>query len=224
MNCLINTSIMQESQVSVWSISLKQPAPIVEKLKSFLPHEERKQRECWVVAHGALQTILRHTLKTTQPLEFSKNKNGKPFLKESALEFNLSHSHDMALVAVSKKIPVGIDIEKIKPNKNIQNIATRFFSAREADQIGALSSSEQLTAFYTCWTRKEALIKAKGTRFSSKTQNSDEICGWSIHSLPVETGYMAALAIKDMEGESNENLTQRISQKVWSADKFLLRV
>lgn len=121
---------------------------------------EHKQK--FVIAHGVLRVLLGEYLETEPNLlEFKTNDHGKPQL--NGIKFNLSHSKDMALLAFSKDIELGVDIEFNKDKIDYLELAQRFFSASEyqqLQQIGDLDAQKQ--AFFQCWTRKEAFIKAIG--------------------------------------------------------------
>ncbi len=125
----------------------------------FVDHQHR-----YVIAHAVLRHIL--TLYTGVPageIEFSVGERGKPYLKENALnlQFNLSHSHDWVVYALTLQKEVGVDIEKMEPTFN-EGVAKRFFSASEYTALMALPSSERMSAFYRIWAGKEAIIKALG--------------------------------------------------------------
>ncbi len=89
--------------------------------------------------------------------DFLRNPQGKPFLKDRSLKFNLSHSGEYALLAVSKREDVGVDLQKKRDDADAERLARRFFSARERDWVGS-----DLEKFYVLWTRKEAALKALG--------------------------------------------------------------
>jgi 4'-phosphopantetheinyl transferase len=78
------------------------------------------------------------------------------------IPFNLSHTDGLTLVAVTESGRVGIDAERIRPEVEVEDLSRRFFAPAEAAEILALSPDARLTAFFTCWTRKEAFVKALG--------------------------------------------------------------
>ena len=130
-----------------------------------------------------------------------------------AIRFNLSHSHGKALYAVSRGREIGVDLEFIRGDLEAEQIAERFFSHSEIETLRALPLSLRKHAFFLCWTRKEAYIKARGEGLSlpldqfdvslipgepaallSTQSDSDEALRWSLRNLTPASGYAAALA------------------------------
>ncbi|MCP5095774.1 MAG: 4'-phosphopantetheinyl transferase superfamily protein [Chloroflexi bacterium] len=164
--------------VHAWAISLDRTAEMRDNLWPLLAADEQKRalrfyfdqhRFHFIVARGLLRTILANYLHTApQTIQFIYGEHGKPELTPSfkengnQLEFNLSHSKGMALIGVSWNRPLGIDIESVRPLDDGKDIARRFFSKWEYEQFTAVPLSQQPKAFFNCWTRKEAYIKAIG--------------------------------------------------------------
>ena len=121
----------------------------------------------FVISHGALRSILGDYLGLpAAALVFGSLGSGKPFLVSAPeVHFNLSHSAEFAVVAVART-PVGIDIEQIHPFEDESDIASRSFSTAECDALKSLTEAERLSAFFRCWTRKEAYVKARGDGLS----------------------------------------------------------
>lgn len=115
---------------------------------------------------AALLTILARYLGVDPSAVAFEDKKGKPQLKQSDLQFSVSHSGEYAVIAVSKKIPVGVDIEYTKRSVDFQAIAKRFFAPGEYEALNHLTSASKIEAFYRCWTRKEAFVKADGAGLS----------------------------------------------------------
>ena len=132
-----------------------------------------------------------------------------------AIRFNLSHSHGKALYAISRGREVGVDLEFIRCDLEAEQIAERFFSHSEIETLRALPPSLRKYAFFLCWTRKEAYIKARGEGLSMSLDqfdvsltpgkpaallrtnpDSDEALRWSLRDLKPASGYAAALAIR----------------------------
>jgi 4'-phosphopantetheinyl transferase len=112
------------------------------------------------------------------------------------LQFNLSHSHDLALIAVAHDQPVGVDVEFIRSDTAVMQIADRFFAARESAALRALPEQQQRRAFFDTWTRKEAWLKARGVGLGGALdQCVDEQTDWLVQGLSVGPGYSAALAV-----------------------------
>lgn len=99
-------------------------------------------------------------------LQFAFEGNGKPKLVDEAVAFNLSHSGGEALLAVSAALPVGVDLEQIRAERDLIGLAQRFFAVKEIEELLRLEPSAQVRGFYSCWTRKEAFIKAIGEGLS----------------------------------------------------------
>jgi len=120
-------------------------------------------RRRYAISHGALRAILAGYLGAdAQALHFETGARGKPRLSaHPALHFNLSHSGQLALIALGA-IEVGVDVEKQRHLESLREIARRHFSAAEVEELEAAPAAAQLQAFYRCWTRKEAYVKALG--------------------------------------------------------------
>jgi 4'-phosphopantetheinyl transferase len=101
---------------------------------------------------------------------FTYGKHGKPALAppwdQTQIEFNLSHTQELALVAVSRAKPLGIDVERVHPVPAARQIAARYFSPREQALLDRLGSADLPAGFHTVWTRKEACLKAAGMGLS----------------------------------------------------------
>jgi 4'-phosphopantetheinyl transferase len=221
---------LQPHQVDVWRISLDLPPASVKSLESNLSADEAQRaerfhfptgREHYIVAHGVLRDLLARYLHCEpSQLDFSTTDYGKPILNSHKLEFNLSHSGDFALLAITQEYKVGVDVERIRPELEHESIARRFFSPNEVSELMALPSEQREIAFFNAWTRKEAYIKAQGLGLSlpldsfdvSLTPNKPAILrairpdaraafDWTLLSLDVEPNYTAAAAV---EGQSLE--------------------
>jgi 4'-phosphopantetheinyl transferase len=208
-------------EVHVWTVPLDGPA---DRLLPTLSEEERRRadrfhfahhRQAFMVARGRLREILGGYLRTPPlALQFRLGPVGKPELANGALAFNLSHSHGLAVVAVAASGAVGVDLEKVRPMPDADQLADRFFASREAARLRALPTAVRLASFFRCWTRKEAFIKATGQGLNfpldrfEVTLAPDEpaqllhVVGdpaapgrWSMHHLTPAEGYVAALAI-----------------------------
>jgi len=146
---------------------------------------------------------------TADELEFSREKNGRPYIAGAKLDFNLSHSGDWALLAVSAGTRVGVDIEQVREDRDFRAIACRYFSASEAKMI-CDSDNEFLARarFYALWTAKEAALKAVGTGIAGGLAETSLEDGQHIRlpdgatmrylALTVDLGYPGALAVDSM--------------------------
>lgn len=216
-------------EVQVWRLSLDLPASRVERLRQTLAPDElgrarrfhfEKDRQRFIVARGLLRLILSRYLDVEpSQLRFSYSDYGKPALipppTHKMLNFNVSHSQGLALYAITRNRQVGIDVEYIRPVPEIKEIAQRFFSAQENAVLRGLPETVKLEAFFNCWTRKEAYIKARGeglslpldqfdvslapgepARLLRVSGDSKEPCCWSLRAMSPVPGYVAALAVK----------------------------
>jgi 4'-phosphopantetheinyl transferase len=214
-------------QVHVWRARLDLPAHRVVRLARFLsPDEVRRaerlffevDRQRFIVARGVLRTILGRYLGASPiELRFVYGPHGKPELTpefaDGRLHFSVAHSHRLALYAVAYDRQVGVDLEYMRPHLASKMVAERFFSPLEAERLGALPEKEQGEAFFCCWTRKEAYIKARGEGLSlpldcfdvSLAPDEDpvrlrtlgdpaEATRWCLRGLAPGAGYAAAVA------------------------------
>lgn len=133
-----------------------------QKADNFYFEEHRTQH---IIAHGLLRLVLAHyTLQEPQDIVFNIESKGKPFLHENSGEwqFNMSHTNSLVSIAIGKKSQVGVDIETVKFDKNIEGIAQRFFAPSESAEFANYSGALQTEKFYRLWTHKEAVLKATG--------------------------------------------------------------
>jgi 4'-phosphopantetheinyl transferase len=125
-----------------------------------------EHRDAFIANRGRLRLLLAHYLDgSPQNLRFRYGAQGKPALvdeQEHGLNFNLSHTDGLAVVAVARHRRLGVDVEKMKPVAEILDIANKHFSPAEYSQLCATNPVGRLHAFYCCWTRKEAFLKGLG--------------------------------------------------------------
>jgi 4'-phosphopantetheinyl transferase len=219
---------LSNSDVHIWRASLNLPGPRVDELARVLSADEQERagrfhferdRRRFIVARAALRTILgQYELLEPGRLRFRYGPQGKPFLvdqsERNGLKFNIAHSHELALLGFTRGRELGVDLEYIRPLKDLDQIAARFFSARENAVLKKLPSSQRQVAFYTCWTRKEAYIKAIGEGLSmpldafdvslgpdapaaliSVRDDPDEALRWSMQALRPAPNYIAAFIV-----------------------------
>ena len=130
-------------------------------------HFER-DRDAFIASHGWLRTLLgRYLNADPRRIDFIFGHHGKPAIDGAPVHFNLSHSGEMAACAVTRDCEVGIDIERVRPTSDIESIAERFFHPEECRKLFGLAEEERALAFFRCWTRKEAYIKALGAGLSA---------------------------------------------------------
>jgi 4'-phosphopantetheinyl transferase len=162
---------MQASQINIYvwkQLADKEEFGELQNLLSPLEHERagkfafERDRRRFIISHGRMRKIIgRHIGANPRKLTFSTAPHGKPFLTGGKGPFfNLSHSHDLACLALSDDFELGLDVEKADqaPRENIE----QFFSAREIKELSRLKGDEKTEGFFNCWTRKEAFIKALG--------------------------------------------------------------
>jgi 4'-phosphopantetheinyl transferase len=157
--------------VWVWQANLELPESSIDELAAILSTDEKERadrfhrnrdRAAFIAARGILRTLLAGYLQShPDGIQFSYSDRGKPFLADGSLQFNVSHSGGLALYAIANNRSVGIDIESIR-SIEVEQLAQRFFSDREYQQLCKLSDEQQSEAFFTYWTAKEAYLKATG--------------------------------------------------------------
>jgi 4'-phosphopantetheinyl transferase len=162
-------------EVHVWSADLDQTDRDAVHLSKLLSGDElsrasrfyfERDRERFIRGRARLRILLSGYLDVApERIRFQYGSNGKPrlaFPSETGLEFNVSHSGHLLLLAVALDRPVGIDVELLRPVEELSSIARQFFSAREVAELNRIPEPLQLVGFLNCWTRKEAILKAAG--------------------------------------------------------------
>ena len=167
-------------------------------------------RQRFTAARGQLREILSSYLGVRpESLTFTYNEHGKPALVEGEPRFNLSHSQNRGLLGVLPGSEIGVDVEGVQRLVDYPNIARRFFAPGEVESLFQLPAEDQPLAFFNCWTRKEAYIKARGQGLSIAL-DSFEVThapgrpvnlrapenGWSIYALDPGPGFSAALVVE----------------------------
>jgi 4'-phosphopantetheinyl transferase len=133
-----------------------------------------RDRHRYIACHGILRVLLARSVdRAPADLRFDVTGYGKPSLRDSTLRFNISHSHRLALFAISRDVAVGCDIELQDERFLAENIPEHFFSAAEIAGLNATPQTERLAAFFAGWTRKEAYIKARGLGLSLPLNSFD---------------------------------------------------
>lgn len=179
-NTLMTRMTLKKHEIDIWSFSLKGDCPIAtaqldleEQQRAdrfYFKHHQQRFRN----AHGILRLILaRYLDESPKALTFTKGKYGKPELcNDPALQFNLSHSGDHALLAVGLIHPLGIDLEQFSARPYL-GIGEQLFSKRE--NLALRSADPRLTCltFFNIWSQKEAFIKASGLGLTYPTDQFD---------------------------------------------------
>ena len=219
-------------EVHVWRSLLNLPTSQLLHLRQTLTADElgrvarfrfQEDRNRFIAARGLLRTILgRYLGLEPGVLRFSYGPFGRPTLAapfglsdHRGRDFNLSHSGDLVLFALAQGRKVGVDLERIDPSVEWEPMAERFFSPWENAALRAVPPDVRRQAFFTCWTRKEAYVKARGQGLSLPLDRFDvsvapgeramvwatrddpgEAARWVLRDLATEPGYVAALAVE----------------------------
>jgi 4'-phosphopantetheinyl transferase len=158
--------------VHVWTVALDADPGGVPALLKVLSGEERVRaarlrttelRLRFIAAHGALRRILTRYLGTeADAIRFEQTAFGKPFVAGTPVSFNLSHSEGLALCAITVDGQIGVDVERIRPVTDADDLVKRYFAPLEASEYARQPPSERTATFFSTWTRKEAFLKATG--------------------------------------------------------------
>jgi len=235
--------ILPMGEVHVWRGSLERSPHSVERMRGVLADDERsradrfrfeRDRSRYIVGRGLLRGLLaRYTGIAPQELSFGYGEFDKPEL-EGGPWFNLSHSGSLALYAFSNVGEIGIDVEIDSADFAHERVAERFFSAAEVTVLRSLPAEMQARAFLTCWTRKEAFIKARGDGLSLALDSFDVTLGPDVPAALLRTewcrdepgewfmedlsdrraGYIAAVALR---GEGSRVVERQIVDTIEGA-------
>lgn len=217
-------------EVHLWRASLQLEDQELQQLAATLAPEEMeraarfrfpKDRVRFTAARGILRRILGYyTGRDPADVAFGYHPGGKPFLLEqdrrpSPLEFNLAHSHGMALYAFGFEVRLGVDLERVRGGVNCERLAARYFTSAEVEDLQRLPPEDRDPAFFRAWTRKEAFLKGlgQGLRGGLSTfqvaldpGSTDALLAvpgdpaaagrWRLTDVPVDSCYCAALAVE----------------------------
>jgi 4'-phosphopantetheinyl transferase len=219
-------------EIHVWASPLNIGSGALDTFATTLLPDEKERaerfkfdvhRNRFIAGRGALREILGQYLQVNPAdLRFSYSPNGKPVLAEqfanSGIHFNLAHSEDMALFAVTRIGPVGVDVECVRPIKNVEELVARFFSSRENELFQNVPADEKPASFFNLWTRKEALLKATGegitrslslvevsflqgesARLLAVSGDAAKAAQWSLRELTPAAGFAGAVAVEARE-------------------------
>lgn len=218
--------MLSADDVQVWLVDLRAPRESLDRFDQWLSADEKDRadrfrfgshRRRFVAGRGVLRRLLaQHTGASPADLVFGYGTAGKPHLVDpagSGLSFNVSHADDVALIAIARDRAVGVDVERVKAARDLERLAARFFSPEEAADFMRLPPMARQGAFYTCWSRKEAFLKARGVGLAGNLKDfavtlepgvppvirrlSASLKGesqWSLADLTVPGGYVGALA------------------------------
>ena len=215
---------LNEGDVHIWLAWLDVETQELTRLRSYLNGEEAsraerfvfpRDRDHFIVGRGRLRELLGKYLHCPpNAVQFKTGRYGKLWLldERNPLRFNLSHSHGLAIYGICKGREIGIDTEKIRPGFAGEEIAQRYFSASEQQELTEVPQEIRDTAFFLCWTRKEAYIKAHGdglqialdsfdvslTPGQPEQLRSADCDRWLMHSFVPAPEFVAAIVV---EGE-----------------------
>jgi 4'-phosphopantetheinyl transferase len=214
--------------IHVWPVLTTAPNAVVTRLESILAADELNRagrfrfahlRHSFILARGALRILLGAYLdRPPSAIQFQYGSKVKPSLATAFPRFNASHSGDLAVFAFTANCEIGVDVDQIRPVPDMQDIANRFFCTEEAAELTSLPPDQQEQAFFLCWTRKEAYIKAIGDGLSAPLDNfhvtmqpgqparfihvehdANAANDWKLYDLQLAPNYSAALAYRDAE-------------------------
>ncbi|MCB0283487.1 MAG: 4'-phosphopantetheinyl transferase superfamily protein [Calditrichaeota bacterium] len=225
-------SFKEGNVVHLWLLNYKK---CQEKLNEILPvlSPEEKQRgdkfyfendkNRYIITKGTLKKILSRMLNTeTREIAFGYNEHGKPYLESAPnLYFNVSHSGNFGLIAITPISEIGVDVERFRHKMTREDIARRFFSKKEINDYLSLDIDQRLQGFFNCWTRKEAFIKAVGLGLSLPLNTFDvslkpganaEILAirkphddpekWTMKNVLIDNEYAAAFTLRAVNFET----------------------
>jgi len=226
---LQDTLPLGDQEVHVWLAPLRATSATILDLWDTLGADEKQralrfrfQKDCdrFIVARGLLRAILgRYLNRIPGQIEFEYNEFGKPSVLQSpggrVVDFNLSHTDELALFAFTRCGPVGVDIERMRTDLISESVAEQFFSIKEQSDLKRLSLGERDRAFFNCWTRKEAFVKARGQGLSLPLDQFDvsvlpdedvtlldvrdsetDAANWTLREILVGDNHVAAIAIE----------------------------
>ncbi|HET9131206.1 MAG TPA: 4'-phosphopantetheinyl transferase superfamily protein [Terriglobia bacterium] len=222
----LEAPVLKSEDAHVWQFQTDISADQCAGFRNLLSKEENARADRFVFesdrlrfigSHGRLRMILGSYCSTDpKELVFATGSHGKPFLMEPSvpIQFNLSHSGNLAAIVVTSNIRCGIDIEKIRPEVSDRAIAERFFCKRENEWLQCLPEAQRIQGFYRLWSVKESILKADGKGLSiplSDIDTSDVLSRNSsvvalsggnprlslwVEEVPADEGYTCALAVE----------------------------
>lgn len=234
-------------EIHLWSVDLAPPEGEVAALRLLLSAEERQRadrfhfdrhRRRFTVRRARLrQLVARYLSGGPRPMDplavrFAYGERGKPSVEVPGqpLAFNLSDSEDLAVYAFSQDLELGVDVEVLRPMPDALQISERFFADAEREVLRRVAEERLAEAFFCCWTRKEAYIKAIGEGLAEPLKNfcvafdppeparflhvggsPEEAAAWTLHHLEPAMGAVGALAYR---GPRRDLVCRRWDQEV----------
>jgi 4'-phosphopantetheinyl transferase len=214
--------LLPPDELHVWCVRLARPPAAVSALFTILSSDEQaraakfhfaEDRAHYVVGRATLRLLLgRYEGVEPTAVTFHYSLHGKPAMMGSDLRFNVSHAAGVALLAFARGHEVGVDVEAVRPLPDAHRVAKRFFAAAEYEAYTAVPDAQKPHAFFNCWTRKEAFIKAIGEGLSCPLKSFEvtlrpdepaqllyvrgrqtEAAGWQLHALEPLPGFVGAV-------------------------------
>jgi 4'-phosphopantetheinyl transferase len=218
-----------DAEAHLWVVALDHVPETLPGFRSVLSPDEQQRAsrflravdaQRYMAARASLRSLLgAYVGMEPGQIQFAYDRFGKPCLAPEAnaalVHFSISHSAELALFGFVRGHRIGIDVERVRGNVDIANLAKRFFSPNESEKIRSLSSGQQLEAFFCCWTRKEAYLKGRGEGISfgldrvevslspgepatilSVLDDPDVSRHWTLEHLVPAPGYLGAAAVE----------------------------
>ena len=228
---------LPHDEVQLWRIDLEAVGSDESRWRKNLSPDELERasrfhfprdRQRFAASRSLLRILLAGYLATDPAaVSFSYSEKGKPSLGPayagSNLKFNISHSGGVTLLAFTRGREIGVDVEQVRGDSDLQAIARRFFSPKERARLADLPVEKTVDAFFRCWTRKEAYIKAVGDGLSLPLDQFDvsfdageasallatrpdasEPGHWLLREVPAGPGYIAALCVRGQDCKLND--------------------
>ena len=168
----LNVPILSDAMVHIWHLTLPVSKEMIERFQHSLSEDEwlraksfhfKTHRDQFISSRGGLRTILSHYLNiSAKNIKFCYTTHQKPYVDYTDLTFNISHSGEFIVYALTKNAYIGVDIEELKPEVDCLSLAKSVFHEEEYIKFLKIPKEDKLLAFYRAWTRKEAYLKAIG--------------------------------------------------------------
>jgi 4'-phosphopantetheinyl transferase len=233
--------LWNEDTLHLWNVPLDLPDDIHELLVACLTADERargerfrfaRDRRRFAVSHGALRQLIGSYLRlppTAVRLRYGPHE--KPYLcgrEGPTVQFNLAHSDELAIVALTQRRAVGVDVERIQSEFVSDRLAAAIMSPAEIIRFRDLAPEKRAPAFFSIWTRKEAYLKGRGLGLSQRPDGIDiavstdldppapggwsapfQLGGWDLRAFTPAEGYVGAVAVATSEGPTDQSPDQR---------------
>lgn len=224
---MLGTVVLPPGTIACWRVDLEQPESVVGALAALLSADERERaarfvfprdRRRFTVTRACLRALVARCCgEAATAIRFAYARHGKPALAAPtpAVHFNVSHAADVALIALTRDQPLGVDIEAVRPFADLRDVAARFFTRAENEAITTVPAADRELAFFLCWTRKEAFSKALGDGLTLALDRYRVSCrpgeparileidgsptagaAWSVHDLRPAPGFVGAAVIR----------------------------